>query len=127
MVKTGGGVFATPGAALLPQQVQIAPLHQLRAGADQANGPVAQIMRFPAATGRNVCVAEQSRRNDAIGRAGKARVERTKRKPKAVSSLPRQSIRRTAVPSAGNEMPETPCCIGTYAEIRIERDDDRSG
>jgi hypothetical protein len=51
-VKTGGGVFATPGAALLPQQVQIAPLHQLRAGADQANGPVAQIMRFPAATAR---------------------------------------------------------------------------
>jgi hypothetical protein len=66
-----------------------------------------------------VCVAEQSRRNDAIGRAGKARIERTKRKTKAVSSLPRQSIRRTAVPSAGNGTPEAPCCIGAYAEIRI--------
>jgi len=71
-VKTGGGVFATPGAALLPQQVQIAPLHQLRAGADQANGPVAQIMRFPAGIGRNAYVAERARRNDAIGLANKA-------------------------------------------------------
>ena len=127
MVKTGGGVFATPGAALLPQQVQIAASHQLHAGADQANGAVAQIMCFPAATGRNVCVAEQSRRNDAVGRAGKARIEGTKRKTKAVSSVPRQSIRRTAVPSPGDETPEAPCCIGACGEIRIERDDDRGG
>jgi hypothetical protein len=80
-------------------------LHQLNARADQANGPVAQIMRFPAGTGRNVCVAEQSRRNDAIGRAGKAAVERAERKTEPVTSLPRQPIRRAAARSAGNDTP----------------------
>lgn len=67
-----------PGAALRPQQVQIAALHQVQAGADQANDSVTQIMRFPAATDRNACVAEQSRRDDAIGRAGKACIDCTK-------------------------------------------------
>src|SRR5712691_7213206 len=102
MVKTGGRVFATPGAALLPQQVQIAPLHQApcRSGPGEWSGRADHA--FSSRDRPNVCVAEQSRRNDAIGRAGKARIERTKRKTKAVSSLPRQSIRRTAVPSAGN-------------------------
>jgi hypothetical protein len=128
MVKTGGRIFATPGEQLLlPQQVQIAALHQLQAGADQANGPVTQIIRFPAATYGNVCVAEQSRRDDAIGRAGKACIERTKCKTKAVSSAPRQPIRRARAPSAGNETPETQCWIGAYAEISIERDEDRGG
>jgi hypothetical protein len=100
-------------------------LHQLRAGPHQANGPVAQVVCLPAGTDRDTCVAEQSRRNDAIGLAGKARVERTEHKDKAVTSLPRQPIRRTAAPSAGNETPEAPCCIGACGEIRIERNDDR--
>jgi len=106
MVKTGGRVFATPGERpLFPQQVEIAALHQLHAGAHQANGPVAEVMRLPAGTGRNARVAEQARRNDAIGLASKAPIERTERKTKSVPSLPRQSIWRTAAPSAGNETP----------------------
>src|SRR5258708_29175855 len=44
-----------------------------------------------------------------------------------MTSLPRQPIRRTAVPLAGSEMPEAPCGIGRYAEICIEGDDDCSG
>ncbi len=75
MVKTEGRVFATPGkTALLPQEVEIAALHESDAGAHQANGPVAQVMRPPAWTGRNACVAEQAGCNDVVGRAGKAPV-----------------------------------------------------
>jgi len=100
-------------------------LHQLHAGPHQANGPVAQVVCLPAGTDRDACVGEQSRRNDAIGLAGKVRVERTERKDKAVTSLPRQPIPRTAAPSAGDETPEAQCCIGAGGEIRIERNDDR--
>ena len=83
MVKTGGGVFATPRErSLFPQQVEIAALHQLHTGVHQANGPVAQVMRLPAGTRRNARVAEQARRNDAIGLARKAPIERTERKTK---------------------------------------------
>ena len=53
-------------------------MHQLYAGAHEANGAVAQVMRLPAGTGGNACVAEQSGRDDAIGLAGKARVERAR-------------------------------------------------
>jgi hypothetical protein len=128
MVKTEGRVFATPGkTALLPQEVEIAALHQSDAGAHQANGPVAQVMRPPAWTGRNACVAEQAGRNDAVGLAGKAPVECAKRKTKAVTSLPRQPVRRTAVWASDNKTPEAPRCIGAHAEICIERDDDRGG
>src|SRR5260370_39578647 len=106
MVKTGGSVFATPpGAALLPQQVQIAALHQLHAGADQANGPVAQVMRPPAGTGWNARVAKKSRRNGAIGLASKASIKRTQRKSKAVTPLVPQPGRGMAPQLARNEGP----------------------
>ncbi len=68
-------------------------MHQLHAGARQANGPVAQVMRLPAGTGRNTHVTEQSRRNDAIGLASKAPIKRTQRKSKAVTSLPASADR----------------------------------
>jgi len=108
MVKTGGRVFATPGERLLlPQQVEIVALHHLQAGAHQANGPVAQVMRLPAGTGWNACVAEQSSRGDAIGLAGKAPIKRTQRKTKAVTLLSRPSIWWTSALSASNETPQT--------------------
>src|SRR5260370_19066018 len=97
MVKTGGSVFATPpGAALLPQQVQIAALHQLHAGADQANGPVAQVMRPPAGTGWNARVAKKSRRNAPLGLASKPSLKRTQRTGKPAPPRLRQPRRRAA-------------------------------
>jgi hypothetical protein len=81
MVKIGGRVFATPGKRpLLSHEVEIAALHRPDAGAHQANGAVAQAMCLPAGIGRNACVAERSRRNDAIGLASKAPMERAERK-----------------------------------------------
>jgi hypothetical protein len=107
MVKTEGRVFATPGkTALLPQEVQIAALHQPDGGAHQANGPVAEVMRPPAWTGGNAYVAEQAGCNDAVGGAGKVPVECAKRKTKTMTSLPRQPIRRTAAWAADNKTPE---------------------
>ena len=53
----------------------------------QANGAVAQLMCLSAGTGRNACVAEQSRSNDAIGLASKAPIERAERKTKAMTPL----------------------------------------
>ena len=127
-MKTGGRVFATPLRPLLrTQQVEIAALHELHAGAHQTNSFVAQVMRLPAGTCRNEHLTEQARRNDAIGLAGKAPIERTQGKSKAVTSLRRQPIRRTAAPSAGNEAPEAQCCIGACGEVCIERDDDCGG
>ena len=102
-------------------------MHQLHAGAHEANGAVAQVMRLPAGTGWNTRVAEQSRCNDAIGLTRKARIERAECKTKAVTSLRRQPIRRTTVLSAGKETPEAQCCIRACGEIIIERDDDRRG
>src|SRR6266849_4207051 len=128
MVKTGGRVFATPLRPLLrTQQVEIAALHELHAGAHQTNSSVAQVMRLPAGTCRNEHLTEQARRNDAIGLASKAPIERTQGKSKAVTSLRRQPIRRTAAPSTGNEAPEAQCCIGACGEVCIERDDDCGG
>jgi len=128
MVKTGGRVFATPGkTALLLQEVEIAALHQPDAGAHQANGPVAEVMRPPAWTGRNACVGEQAGCNDAVGCAGKAPIKRTQRKTKAMMPLVCQPIRRTDAWAADNETPEAQCCVGACGEISIERDDDCGG
>ena len=91
---------------LPPQQVQIAALHQPHAGPHQANGPIAQVVGLPARADRDGCVGEQSRRNNAIGFASKAGVERTKRKDKAVTLLARQPIWRPAPPWAGNDTPK---------------------
>jgi hypothetical protein len=77
-----------------------------------------------AGTGRNACVAERSRRNDAIGLASKAPIKRTQRKTKAVTLLSRPSIWWTGALSAGNETPQTRCCLGGYGEVCIKRDDD---
>jgi hypothetical protein len=44
-------------------------------------------MCFPAGTGRDAFVAEQSRRNDTIGLASKASIERPERKTKAMTPL----------------------------------------
>ena len=127
-MKTGGRVFATPRRApLVAQQVEIAALHQLHASAHKANGAVAQVMRLPAGTGRGACVAEQSRRNDAIGLASKAPIKRTQRKTKAMTPLVCQPIRRTDAWAADNETPEAQCCVGACGEISIERDDDCGG
>src|SRR5258708_8413275 len=128
MVKTGGRVFATPGERFsLPQQVEIAALHQLHASAHKANGAVAQVMRLPAGTGGGACVAEHTRRNDAIGLASKAPIKRTQRKTKAMMPLVCQPIRRTDAWAADNETPEAQCCVGACGEISIERDDDCGG
>src|SRR5260370_35138173 len=106
MVKTGGRVFATPRRApLLAQQVEIAASHQLHTGAHQANGAVAQVMRLPAGTGWNARVAEQSRRNDAIGLASKAALERADRQTKRAPPLRRQPTRQAAPPAAGDQRP----------------------
>jgi len=120
-------VFSPPPGErpLFPQEVEIAALHQLHAGPHQANGPVTQVVCLPAGTDRDACAAEQSRRDDAIGLAGKARVQRAEGKDKAVTSLPRQPIRRSAAPSADSETPEAQCRINACVEIRIERNDDR--
>jgi hypothetical protein len=86
MVKIGGRVFATPGKRpLLSHEVEIAALHQPDAGAHQANGAVAQVMCLPAGIGRNTFVAEPSRRNDAMGLASKASIERAERATKAMT------------------------------------------
>src|SRR5712692_3265012 len=107
MVKTEGRVFATPGkTALLAQEIEIAALHQSDAGAHQANGPVAEVMRPPAGTGWNAHVAKKSRRNGAIGLASKASIKRTQRKSKAaVTPLLRQPVRGMATPLASNAAP----------------------
>src|SRR5713101_448583 len=111
MVKTEGCVFATPlRPPLRTQQVEIAALHELHASAHQTNSFVAQVMRLPAGTCRNEHLTEQAGRNDAIGLASKAPVERAKRKTKAMTSLPRQPIRRTAAWAASNETPQSQCC-----------------
>lgn len=51
---------------------------------------VAQIVCLPAGIGRNAFVAKQSRRNDAMGLASKAFIERAERKTKAMTPLLRQ-------------------------------------
>src|SRR5258707_612898 len=107
MVKTGGRVFATPlRPPLRPQQVEIAALHELHASAHKTNRFVAQVMRLPAGTCGNDPPTEQARRNDAIGLASKAPIERTQGKSKAVTSLRRQPIRRMDAWAADNETPE---------------------
>jgi hypothetical protein len=124
-------MFRHPRRALLAlwprisQQVEIASLHQLQAGARQTNGPVAQLVCLPAWTGRNARRAEQSLRDGPISFASKAAVKRTEGKPKPVTSLPGQTIRRTAARSAGGEAPQAQCGIGARGEVRVERDEDR--
>ena len=131
-MKIGGGDFATPDdrklialRAWISQQVEIAALHQLQARARQANGPVAHVVCLPAGTCRNARAAEQRRRNNPIGFASKAAVERAQRKPKSLTSLPRQPISRMAARSAGGGAPQAQPGIGARGEVRIERDDDR--
>jgi hypothetical protein len=52
-----------------------------------------------------IIATEQRRRNNPIGFASKAAVEHAQRKPKSLTSLPRQPISRMAARSAGGPRP----------------------
>ena len=132
MVKIGGAVFATPETrpllALRPrisQQVDIAALHQLEAGAGQTDGAVAQLVRLPGGTGRNACTPEQALRNYAIALASQAAVECAESEAKPVTSLPCQPLWRTAVWPPNDDAPQPQRGVGARGEVRVEWDDGR--
>ena len=94
----GGRVFGTPGKQLFlwrswTQQCAIAAAHQRETVLNQANGPVAQIVRRPIALG-NALGPEQDFCNFAIGTTVHARVERTQGERQPPASALRERMQR---------------------------------
>ena len=83
MPKIGGAIFDTPRGGrysslrLGRKKFAIAAAHQREAALHKADGPVAQIVRFPGAI-RDALLAKQCFCDAAISAAGAMRVERAK-------------------------------------------------
>ena len=97
--EDGGARFRHPPECRLffsgswAQQRAIAAAHQGETALNQANGPVAQIVRRPIALG-NALGAEQDFCNFAIGAAVHARVERAQGERQSPASLCRKRMQR---------------------------------
>ncbi len=134
MVKTGSGVFATPcrlrlipASTRIAQEIQIPTPHQVQACADQADGPIAQIMSLPSFSGRKAHFAEQDLRNHPIRLAGKVAVERTQDKDEPLTPLRRQTVGRSGARMSSDAAPQLQGCFGARSKVCIERNDGRCG
>ena len=134
MVKTGSGVFATPcrlrlipASTRIAQEIQIPTPHQVQACADQADGPIAQIMSPPGFSGRKACFTEQDLRNHPIRFAGEVAVEGTQDEDESPTPLRRQTVGWSGAGLASDAAPQQQSCFGAHSKVPIERNDGRSG
>jgi hypothetical protein len=133
MVKTEGGVFATPDDGVLTstlvrmtQEIEVSTAHEPQAAAAETDGPIAQIVGLPIRPGWNAGFAEQGSGDHAIRMAGKASVESAEGKFEPPASLGRHAPRRPVADPAGRGAPQTERRFRAYGKICVERDHDGS-
>jgi len=134
MVKTGGGVFATPTTAPLTspsarmaQKVEIAAVHQVQAGAHQSDRPVAQVVRLPSFARQRPDFAKQDLGDHPISLTGEMAVERAESKHQPSAPLRREAVRRTVATLSGDAAPQLQGRVSAHREVCIKRDDSRRG
>jgi hypothetical protein len=81
MVKIGGAISPPHDALAMPSTVitekfEIAAAHQVEAGTDQPDRPVAEVMCLPGGARGHAAFPKQPLRNHAVGFAGKVPIER---------------------------------------------------
>ena len=124
MPKMGGRVFGTPGKQLFlwrswTQQCAIAAAHQRETVLNQANGPVAQIVRRPIAF-RNAPGPEQAFCNFAVGASVHARIERAQGERQSPAAIRRKRMQRRAQRTTVEGSPQAPACIRAEFEIAVQ-------
>src|SRR5260370_5450015 len=116
-----------PASTRIAQEIQIPAPHQVQTCADQADGPIAQIMSLPSFSGRKAHFAEQDLRNHPIRFAGKVAVERTEDEDEPLPPLRRQTVGWAGAGMASDATPQLQGCFGTRSKVCIERNDGRCG
>ena len=127
-----GGAFSIPLTEQLflrrwrTQQSAIAAPHQCETAVNQANGPVAQIVRSPVAFG-NAPGAEQDLCNLAVGAAVHPRIERAQGERQSPAAMRGKRMQRLPQRAAIKGSPQSPTSVRTEFEVAIERKFDRVG
>jgi hypothetical protein len=108
------------------EKFEIAAAHQVEAGTDQPDRPIAEVVCLPGSAGRHTTLPEQPSRNRAVGFAGKVPIERAESEHQSLAPRPREAIRR-ADRSLGQGLPQTERGVSSGREILIEGDDRGDG
>lgn len=116
-----------PPSTRIAQEIQIPAPHQVYACADQADGPIAQIVRLPSFSGRKAHFAEQDLRNHPIRLAGEVAVKRTEDKDEPLTSLRHQSVRWSGTGMASDAAPQLQGGVSANRDVCIQGDDDGCG
>ena len=131
MPKIRGRIFDTPEARLFltrcrTQQCAIAATHQRKTALDQANGPIAQVVRLPVAFG-DASGAEQDFRYFPVGAAVRPRIERAQSKREPAPTMCGKRMQRRPRRPAIEGSPQAPACIRAKFKVAIEREFDCVG
>jgi hypothetical protein len=118
-----GCVFDTPAFLSLrrrrTQQRAIATTHQREAALNQANGPIAQIVRPPVAFG-NARGAEKDLRDFPIGAAVHPCIERAQGERQSPTAMHGKCMQRRSLRPAIEGAPQATCCIRAKFKIAVE-------
>jgi hypothetical protein len=127
-----GGVFSIPLKRVLffarcrTQQCAIAATHQRKTALDQANGPVAQVVRLPVAFG-DASGAEQDFRYFPVGAAVGPGIERAQSKREPAPTMRGKHMQRRPWRPAIEGSPQPPARIRAEFKVAIEREFDCVG
>src|SRR5260370_18467020 len=110
-----------PASTRSAQEIQIPTPYQVQGCANQADGPIAQIMGLPSLYSRKAHFAEQDLRNHPIRFAGEVAVERTEDEDEPPTSLRRQTVGWSGAGMAREPTPQLQGCVGARSKVRIER------
>lgn len=109
-----------PAFTLTTEQGAIAASHETQPGFDQANGPGAQIVRFPAPIG-NAVLAKQALRDFAIAVSIQRAIDCTQAKDELVTAPERQRQSGRSEGPPFERQPKSMSCPQTNPEIGVER------
>ena len=108
------------------QQCAIAVAHQREAALNQANGPIAQIMRAPVAFG-DAFSTKQDFRYFPVGAAVDPGIKRTQGEPEPPAAMCGKRMQRRPWGPAVQRSPEAPSGVRTEFKIAVERKFDSVG
>ena len=101
------------------QQRAIAAAHQGKAGLNEPNGSITQIVGFPGAFG-NLSGAKQDCRDFAVRTAVHSRIEGTKRERQATAALRGIHVQRWSRGTVVQSSPQPSRCVRTKLEVTVE-------
>lgn len=124
MAKNGGSIFDTRSTSLFlagwwSQQRAIATAHQGKAGLNESDRSVTQVVGFPGAFGK-LCGTKQDLRDFAVSTAIHPRIERAERERQATAALRGKYMQRRSRWTVVQGSPKPPCCVRTKFKVAIE-------